>query len=58
MRRSVTRPEVLVVTQTRREREGQLGWRGKDKFTCILDIESLGLDCGLDMGDEEETGVK
>lgn len=58
MRGSVTRPEVLVVTQTRREREGQLGWRGKDKFTCILDIESSGLDCGFDMGDEEEAGVK
>lgn len=47
-----------MVTQTRREREGQLGWRGKDKLTCILDIKSLGLDCGFDMGDEREAGVK
>lgn len=30
------------MTQTRRERGRYLGWRGKDDFTYVLDVKSLG----------------
>ena len=54
----MARPEVLVVTETRREMGGQWGWSGKEEVTYILDVGSLGLCCGLDMGDEGEGRVE